>query len=112
PPSTDTPPPYIYTLSLHDALPISVPGVNALSGIDETTRRDERIAEIIAWYLEGREAGDEQAPEEILARWPQFEKELKEFFENQAFVNAIFSPDDRPRSFGDDYDVIADIVRG
>jgi len=86
--------------------------VNALSGIDETTSRDERIAEIIAWYLEGREAGDEQAPEEILARWPQFEKELKEFFENQAFVNGIFSPDDRPPSFGDDYEVIAEIGRG
>src|SRR5207245_4603443 len=57
-----------------------------LSRLDETAGREEQISEIIARYLDARDVGNEQRAEEILARHPEFEKELKEFFENESFV--------------------------
>ncbi len=73
---------------------------------------EERIGEIIADYLSSLQAGGHASPEAILAEHPQFEKELLEFFENDAFVRAFFSPDNSPPDFGADYEVIAEIGRG
>ena len=84
-----------------------------MSSHDETTAgREELIGEIIACYLEGHEAGEAQSQKEILARYPQFEKELKEFFDNDAFVRGVFTPGDRPPCFGDDYQILGEIGRG
>ena len=73
---------------------------------------ETRIGEIIASYLAGREAGNEQSQEEFLSRYPEFEKELKDFFENDAFVKGVLSSDDRAPCFGDDYQVLNEIGRG
>ncbi len=79
---------------------------------DETAGREERISEIIAAFLEALETGDAQTPEEILARWPQFENELRQFFENEVFAGGIFGPREVLPVFGDDYEVVAEIGRG
>jgi serine/threonine-protein kinase len=83
-----------------------------LSNLDESTRRDERVSEIIAGYLDAREAGTVESPEELLARHPEFEKELSDFLGNEDFVSGIFSASDLPPHFGDDFDVLEEIGRG
>jgi len=79
---------------------------------DETAGREERVAEIIAVYLESLEAGEKPSQEEVLARYPQFEEDLREFFENERFLRGAFSSDDPLPSFGDDYEVHQEIGRG
>jgi len=77
-----------------------------VSGQDETAGRQDLIDAIVACYLDG------QSQDQILARYPQFEKELREFFDDDAFLrNAITSQEQRPR-FGDDYEVLGEIGRG
>jgi len=83
-----------------------------MPGHDETAGREERIAEIIAVYLESLEAGEKPSQEEVLARYPQFETDLREFFDNERFLRSAFSSDDPLPSFGDDYDVHNEIGRG
>jgi len=66
------------------------------SSHDETVGREERIGEIIACYLDACEAGEAPNQQEILARHPEFENELKEkeYFTNEAFVRGVFSPNE------------------
>src|SRR5207249_4613396 len=82
------------------------------SSHDETVGREERIGEIIACYLDACEAGEAANQQEILARHPEFENELKEYFTNEAFVRGVCSPKDAPPCFGDDYQVLGEIGRG
>ena len=83
-----------------------------LSRLDETAGREERIGEIIARYLEAREAGSAPSAEEIIVRYPEFGKELREFFENEDFIKDILIPRELPPCFGDDYEVLEEIGRG
>jgi len=82
-----------------------------LTKLEETAGREERIDEIIARYLDARESGSRPSVEEILARYPEYEKELRGFFGNEKFVRDVLTPHDRPY-FGDDYDVLEEIGRG
>ena len=82
-----------------------------LTKLEETASGEERIDEIVARYLNARESGSEPSVAEILARYPEYEKELREFFRNENFVREAFGPRDRPY-FGDDYDVLEEIGRG
>jgi len=82
-----------------------------LSKLEETAGRDDRIDEIIARYLDACESGSGPSVEEILARYPQYEKELREFFTNENLVREALTPRDRPY-FGDDYDLLEEIGRG
>src|SRR5438876_7797103 len=82
-----------------------------LTKLEETAGREERIDEIIARYLDARESGSRPSVEEILARYPEYEKELRGFFGNEKFVRDVLTPPDRPY-FGDDYDVLEEIGRG
>ncbi len=79
---------------------------------EETADREERISEIIASWLELLNAGDSPTPEEVLARYPQFEKELKEFFENDALVRGAFKPSGGALCFGNDYEILDEIGHG
>ena len=83
-----------------------------MSSLDETAGREERIDEIIARYLDARETGGGQSADEIVARHPEFEKELREFFENASFIRRVISPGYLPPCFGDDYEVFGEIGRG
>src|SRR5262245_61490565 len=69
--------------------------------LEETAGGEERIDEIIACYLDARESGSGPSVEAILARYPDYEKELREFFGNEKFVRGVLTPRDRPY-FGDD----------
>ncbi len=79
---------------------------------EQTSGREERIGEIIASWLDLLKQGDSPSPEEVLARHPQFEKELREFFENDALVRDAFKPSNGAVCFGDDYEVLGEIGRG
>ncbi len=84
-----------------------------MSNDDETSGREERIEEIIAACLDAREAGDDSSLEAIVARYPGFEKELREFLENEGFVMSVLKADDDvPPYFGGDYEVLEEIGRG
>ena len=83
-----------------------------MSSLDETTRHDERVSEIIARYLDARKAGAEQSLEELFAQYREFKKELQDFFENDEFIRGILSASDIPPCFGDDYDALEEIGRG
>ncbi len=83
-----------------------------MSPLDETAGREDRIDEIIASYLDDRESGSDPSAKDILARYPKFERELREFFENEHFVTDVFTPGDLQPRFGDDYAVLEEIGRG
>jgi hypothetical protein len=52
------------------------------SSPDETEGRETRIGEIIAAYIDDRQAGKDPSQQGILARHPEFENELQSFFKN------------------------------
>ena len=84
-----------------------------MSSYDETADREQLLDEIIVRILEAREAGKEQSQAEILARYPDFEKELREFFESECIFPPDFPPlDTHPPSFGPDYEIVEEIGRG
>src|SRR2546428_14121936 len=82
-----------------------------MSSHDASADREQRIEEIIAACLDAREAGADSSLEEIVARYPEFEKELRDFFENEEFVMSVLC-DDPPPYFGNDYEVLEEIGRG
>src|SRR5216117_1875591 len=82
-----------------------------MSSHDASADREQRIEEIIAACLDAREAGADSSLEEIVARYPEFEKELRDFFENEEFVMSVLC-DDPPPYFGNDYEVLKEIGRG
>src|SRR5438046_9771299 len=47
-----------------------------------------------------------------MARYPEFEKELRDFFENEGFFTSVLDADDRRPYFGNDYEVLKEIGRG
>ena len=83
-----------------------------MSSHDESADRKQRIEEIIAACLDAREAGADLSLEEIVARYPEFEKELRDFFENEGFFTSVLDADDRRPYFGNDYEVLKEIGRG
>jgi len=83
-----------------------------VSSHDESADRKQRIEEIIAACLDAREAGADLSLEEIVARYPEFEKELRDFFENEGFFTSVLGADDRRPYFGNDYEVLKEIGRG
>jgi tetratricopeptide (TPR) repeat protein len=50
---------------------------------------EEHLDEVIAGYLRQKNSANPPSPEEWLARYPEFESELAEFFENQQQVVAM-----------------------
>ena len=88
------------------------PGAPTLASDDETTRADERVDEIIACYIDARKAGEVQSPDEILSRYPEFQKQLEEFFANEELFMGVLHPNDGPPCFGDDYQVMEEIDGG
>jgi len=82
-----------------------------LRDYDETAGREKRLNEIIVQILEAREAGEGKSEAEILTRYPEFEKELREFLKDLKIIPAS-SPDDHPPDFGDDYEVLEEVGRG
>src|SRR6266699_3854552 len=57
--------------------------------VDETAKGEERIDEIIARYLDARQSGSEPSVAEIVARYPEYEKQLREFFQNENSVRDV-----------------------
>ena len=82
-----------------------------VSSHDESADRKQRIEEIIAACLDAREAGADLSLEEIMARYPEFEKELRDFFENEEFFTSVLGADDGRPYFGNDYEVLKEIGR-
>src|SRR2546428_6080838 len=83
-----------------------------MSSHDASADRKQRIEEIIAACLDAREAGADSSLEEIVARYPEFEKELRDFFEKEGFCTSVLGADDRRPYFGNDYEVLKEIGRG
>src|SRR5438552_6567166 len=83
-----------------------------MSSHDASADRKQQIEEIIAACLDAREAGADSSLEEIVARYPEFEKELRDFFENEGFFTSVLDADDRRPYFGNDYEVLKEIGRG
>ena len=79
---------------------------------DETADREERISEIIASWLDSLKSGDSRTPKEVLAHYPQFEKELREFFQNDALFRGAFNPSRDSLCFGSDFEILGEIGRG
>src|SRR5688572_23607919 len=80
------------------------------------------LDEIIATYLKSAEAGAAPKPEELIARYPTFAKELAEFFADQERFQRVAEPvrtavtgmppaGTRIRYFGD-YELLEEIGRG
>src|SRR2546426_12195109 len=67
-----------------------------LSKLEETAGRDDRIDEIIARYLDACESGSGPSVEEILAHYPQYERELRKFLPNETPVGEALPRRDRP----------------
>ncbi len=71
-----------------------------------------RLDEIIARILKAREGGEGLSQSETLRRYPEYEQEIREFFEDLDRRWPQLPEDDGLPVFGDDYEVIEEIGRG
>lgn len=72
-----------------------------MSEHDDSTTREESVEDVIAQYLESR-----HSLEELLARYPRFERELRQFTEDHERVIRLLPEADRAPSLGDDYEIL------
>ena len=70
------------------------------------------LDEIHGRILKDRDEGKEPSQEEVISSYPEFEKEIREIFENERLAESILGPDTHLPSFGDDYEVLKEIGRG
>ncbi|QDU26769.1 Serine/threonine-protein kinase PrkC [Anatilimnocola aggregata] len=63
-----------------------------MSEVDETNGRESKLDELLAQYIEAREAGRMIRREEFLAQHPEFAKELAEFIAAQAEIERVAVP--------------------
>jgi len=93
------------------------------SGDDPAEELDEELeaelADILDEYLEKLENGIRAAPDELIARYPQYEQPLREYLDGLNLLNAgIAEMSDSPFRFDDDqqtlgdYELIREIGRG
>ena len=82
-----------------------------MSTHDETENRERKLDEICLRILKDRDEGKEPSPEEVIASYPEFEKEIREIFENERLAESILGPDTPLPSFGGDYEVLEEIGR-
>src|SRR4051812_5707972 len=74
--------------------PSSVPpGLSARRGqAEEGTGREDRLAEILLEYIEGRGTGRRAGRDELIARHPEFAADLREFFAGRDQVERVAAP--------------------
>ena len=78
------------------------------SSADQT----ESLDDVIARYIEAYEAGETLDEQKVLDRYPEFESELKEFFEDHNRFIGLLPEPDRPPCFGEDYEILEMIDNG
>ena len=87
-------------------------GRSTLSRHDETRDRELLLDEIQVRILKDRDEGKEPSQEEVISSYPEFEKEIREIFENERLAESILGSDTPLPGFGDDYEVLKEIGRG
>lgn len=70
------------------------------------------LDEIHARILKDHDEGKKPRREDVIARHPALEKEIREIFENERLAESILKQDPPLPSFGDDYEVLKEIGRG
>ena len=70
------------------------------------------LDEIHGRILKDRDEGKEPSQEEVISSYPEFEKEIREIFENERLAESILGSETHLPSFGDDYEVLKEIGRG
>src|SRR5262245_50696763 len=95
-------------------------------GADTPDAREDRLAEILAGYLDRADASTADAPAMLVARHPEFANELTEFFATRVQLEAAVQPlraalkgaDRPPRAPGDetgrlgDFRLLREVGRG